>query len=109
MRLSLYQIFLLLTSYKRGVSLREPAFFVLILTEIGLRRSNLPAQAGLLSKALKSEYLELFKDGLSEGEGVGVGINFQQKIICGLCLVSAEVRKQKSLLPQDLERFVLKM
>jgi hypothetical protein len=24
-----------------------------------------------------------FKDGLNEGEGVGVGINFQQKIICG--------------------------
>jgi hypothetical protein len=29
--------------------------------------------------------MELFKDGLNEGEGVGVGINFQQKIICGLC------------------------
>jgi len=26
--------------------------------------------------------MEHFKDGLSEGEGVGVGINFQQKIIC---------------------------
>ena len=24
-----------------------------------------------------------FKDGLNEGEGVGAGINFQQKIICG--------------------------
>jgi hypothetical protein len=35
-----------------------------------------------MSEALKSEYVELFKDGLSEGEGVGVGINFQQKIIC---------------------------
>ena len=34
------------------------------------------------SEALKSEYVELFKDGLNEGEGVGVGINFQQKIIC---------------------------
>ncbi len=34
------------------------------------------------NEVLKSEYLELFKDGLSEGEGVGVSINFQQKIIC---------------------------
>jgi hypothetical protein len=31
----------------------------------------------LISEVLKSEYVELFKDGLSEGEGVGVGINFQ--------------------------------
>ena len=35
----------------------------------------------LLDKALKSEYIELFKDGLSEGEGVGVGIHFQQKMM----------------------------
>ena len=30
--------------------------------------------------------MELFKDGLNEGEGVGVGINFQQKIICDYIL-----------------------
>jgi len=24
----------------------------------------------------------ILKDGLNEGEGVGIGINFQQKIIC---------------------------
>ena len=38
------------------------------------------------SEALKSEYMEIFKDGLSEGEGVGVGINFQQKIICHVAI-----------------------
>jgi len=29
--------------------------------------------------------MELFKDGLSEGEGVEANIHFQQKMICGLC------------------------
>jgi hypothetical protein len=33
---------------------------------------------------LKREYTELFKDGLSEDEGVGVGIHFQQKMICDI-------------------------
>jgi len=34
---------------------------------------------GIRNKALKSEYMELFKDGLSEGEGVGVGYIFNRK------------------------------
>jgi hypothetical protein len=46
-------------------------------------------RSNLLDKALKSKYLELFKDGLSEGEGVGVGIHFQQKMICDCALKSA--------------------
>jgi len=32
------------------------------------------------SVVLKSEYVELFKDGLSEGEGVGVAKFFSRKI-----------------------------
>ena len=48
--------------------------------------------------------MELFKDGLSEGEGVGVGINFQKKIICGLCIASAVVSFGLGPEAQDLYR-----
>jgi hypothetical protein len=34
------------------------------------------------SVVLKSEYVELFKDGLSEGEGVGLAYIFSKKMIC---------------------------
>ena len=67
----------------KGVLLRRTPFVYVFLTEIDFRNCN------KTSEVLKSEYMELFKDGLSEGEGVGVGINFQQKIICDWCLLSA--------------------